>query len=88
MNQCFQAEEVLSTMRTVRSFACEDVESKRFYDKLTYTLSVTRQKAVAYIFFLWTSEVGSLRLKTHFGIFSYSKPLLTLQFCGMEAIWF
>ncbi|KAI6190946.1 ATP-binding cassette sub-family B member 9 [Aphelenchoides bicaudatus] len=51
------AEEVLSTMRTVRSFACEDVEQKRFYGKLTYTLLVTRQKAVAYIFFLWTSEL-------------------------------
>lgn len=51
------AEECLSTMRTVRSFACETTEASRFYEKLTFTLYVTRQKAFAYIFFLWTSEL-------------------------------
>ncbi|CAI4221697.1 unnamed protein product [Auanema sp. JU1783] len=51
------AEEVLSTMRTVRSFACENVEGDRFYSKLTDTLSVTKQKAIAYIGFLWVSEL-------------------------------
>ncbi|KAF1769532.1 hypothetical protein GCK72_001349 [Caenorhabditis remanei] len=51
------AEEVLSTMRTVRSFACENVESDRFYGKLTHTLDVTRTKAIAYIGFLWVSEL-------------------------------
>ncbi|KAI6203088.1 ATP-binding cassette sub-family B member 9 [Aphelenchoides besseyi] len=51
------AEEVLSTMRTVRSFACEDEEVKRFYDKLTFTLFVTKKKAVAYVGFLWVSEL-------------------------------
>ncbi|KAH7684531.1 Protein HAF-4, partial [Aphelenchoides avenae] len=51
------AEEVLSTMRTVRSFACEDVESDRFYEKLTRTLLVTRQKAFAYVGYLWVSEL-------------------------------
>uniref|UniRef100_A0A1I7UJF4 ABC transmembrane type-1 domain-containing protein n=1 Tax=Caenorhabditis tropicalis TaxID=1561998 RepID=A0A1I7UJF4_9PELO len=51
------AEEVLSTMRTVRSFACENVESDRFYGKLTHTLNVTRTKAIAYIGFLWVSEL-------------------------------
>lgn len=51
------AEEVLSTMRTVRSFACEEVEGDRFYDKLSYTLLVTRRKAFAYVGFLWVSEL-------------------------------
>ncbi|CAP39213.2 Protein CBR-HAF-4 [Caenorhabditis briggsae] len=51
------AEEVLSTMRTVRSFACENVEADRFYGKLTHTLDVTRTKAIAYIGFLWVSEL-------------------------------
>ncbi|CAL2030172.1 hypothetical protein CAEBREN_11644 [Caenorhabditis brenneri] len=51
------AEEVLSTMRTVRSFACENVEADRFYGKLTHTLNVTRTKAIAYIGFLWVSEL-------------------------------
>ncbi|CAD5206734.1 unnamed protein product [Bursaphelenchus okinawaensis] len=51
------AEEVISTMRTVRSFACEDIEGERFYAKLTKTLSVTKQKAFAYVGFLLTSEL-------------------------------
>ncbi|KAI6241215.1 ATP-binding cassette sub-family B member 9 [Aphelenchoides fujianensis] len=51
------AEEVLSTMRTVRSFACEDEEVRRFYEKLTFTLHVTKKKAVAYVGFLWVSEL-------------------------------
>ncbi|KAI3420326.1 ABC transporter transmembrane region [Globodera pallida] len=51
------AEEVLSTMRTVRSFACEEFESIRFYDKLTITMTVTKRKAVAYVAFLWVSEL-------------------------------
>ncbi|ETN84773.1 antigen peptide transporter 2 family protein [Necator americanus] len=50
------AEEVLSTMRTVRSFACENVEGDRFYLKLTKTLSITKTKAIAYVGFLWVSE--------------------------------
>uniref|UniRef100_A0A158P6A9 ABC-type antigen peptide transporter n=1 Tax=Angiostrongylus cantonensis TaxID=6313 RepID=A0A158P6A9_ANGCA len=51
------AEEVLSTMRTIRSFACEDFEADRFYMKLTKTLNVTKTKAIAYIGFLWVSEL-------------------------------
>ncbi|KAK5965742.1 ABC tran and ABC membrane domain containing prote in [Trichostrongylus colubriformis] len=51
------AEEVLSTMRTVRSFACEEVEGDRFYMKLTKTLNVTKTKAIAYVGFLWVSEL-------------------------------
>uniref|UniRef100_A0A915MQ55 Uncharacterized protein n=1 Tax=Meloidogyne javanica TaxID=6303 RepID=A0A915MQ55_MELJA len=47
------AEEVISTMRTVRSFACEDYEAGRFYDKLTNTLGVTKRKSFAYVIFLW-----------------------------------
>ena len=45
-------------MRTVRSFACEDFEADRFYDRLTKTLGVTRLKAFAYVIFLWVSEVN------------------------------
>lgn len=51
------AEEVISTMRTVRSFACENVEGDRFYRKLTDTLAITRTKAVAYVGFIWVNEV-------------------------------
>ncbi|VDO54508.1 unnamed protein product [Haemonchus placei] len=54
--------DVLSTMRTVRSFACEEVEGDRFYVKLTKTLNVTKTKAIAYIGFLWVSEVSIFHL--------------------------
>lgn len=44
-------------MRTVRSFACEEYEGDRFYQKLTNTLGVTKKKAIAYVGYLWVSEV-------------------------------
>ncbi|GMT23290.1 hypothetical protein PFISCL1PPCAC_14587, partial [Pristionchus fissidentatus] len=43
------AEEVLSTMRTVRSFACENQEAARFDSMLNETLNIGRKKAVATI---------------------------------------
>lgn len=50
------AEEVVSTMRTVRSFACEKKELKRFEDRLSSTLSVNRKKSIAYLFYTWNNE--------------------------------
>uniref|UniRef100_A0A1I8AQE6 ABC-type antigen peptide transporter n=1 Tax=Steinernema glaseri TaxID=37863 RepID=A0A1I8AQE6_9BILA len=51
------AEEVLSTMRTVRSFACENIEADRYFDKLTHTMNVTKLKAFAYVGFIWVNEL-------------------------------
>ncbi|VDD91923.1 unnamed protein product [Enterobius vermicularis] len=51
------AEEVLSTMRTVRSFACENFEADRYYLQLTEILNITKLKAVAYIGFIWVNEL-------------------------------
>ncbi|CAI4228229.1 unnamed protein product [Auanema sp. JU1783] len=51
------AEEVLSTMRTVRSFACEHREAKRFDDHLETTLKMGKKKSVAYMGYTWTNEV-------------------------------
>lgn len=50
------AEEVLSTMRTVRSFACEKREQKRFEGLLSSTLTVNRKRAVAYVGYTWNNE--------------------------------
>ncbi|RCN46803.1 antigen peptide transporter 2 [Ancylostoma caninum] len=50
------AEEVLSTMRTVRSFACERRESDRFEGKLNETLKMNRKKAIAYMGYTWNNE--------------------------------
>ncbi|TKR93595.1 hypothetical protein L596_008017 [Steinernema carpocapsae] len=51
------AEEVLSTMRTVRSFACEKIEGDRYFEKLTHTMNVTKLKAFAYVGFIWVNEL-------------------------------
>ncbi|CAJ0593586.1 unnamed protein product [Cylicocyclus nassatus] len=50
------AEEVLSTMRTVRSFACERREADRFENKLGDTLRMNRKKAIAYMGYSWNTE--------------------------------
>uniref|UniRef100_A0A8R1DK56 ABC transporter domain-containing protein n=1 Tax=Caenorhabditis japonica TaxID=281687 RepID=A0A8R1DK56_CAEJA len=50
------AEEVLSTMRTVRSFACEKRELKRFEGLLSSTLNVNRKRALAYMGYTWNNE--------------------------------
>ncbi|KHJ75410.1 antigen peptide transporter-like 2 domain protein [Oesophagostomum dentatum] len=50
------AEEVLSTMRTVRSFACERREADRFEGKLDDTLRMNRKKAIAYMGYTWNNE--------------------------------
>ncbi|KIH63645.1 ABC transporter, ATP-binding protein, partial [Ancylostoma duodenale] len=89
------AEEVLSTMRTVRSFACENVEGDRFYLKLTKTLNVTKTKAIAYIGFLWVSELfqtfiivavlwygGHLVLTSKMKVFEYIDRVPTILHYG------
>ncbi|CAI5441125.1 unnamed protein product [Caenorhabditis angaria] len=50
------AEEILSTMRTVRSFACEKREVNRFHNHLDSTLSVNRKRAIAYMGYTWNNE--------------------------------
>ncbi|CAJ0592093.1 unnamed protein product [Cylicocyclus nassatus] len=50
------AEEVLSTMRTVRSFACERREADRFESKLGATLRMNKKKAIAYMGYAWNNE--------------------------------
>lgn len=51
------AEEVLSAIRTVKSFACEAYESLRFLTLLNVTLSIGARKAAAHVGFLLTTEV-------------------------------
>lgn len=50
------AEEVLSTMRTVRSFACEAREAGRFDRHLDQTVSISKKKSIAYMGYTWTNE--------------------------------
>lgn len=52
------AEEVITSMRTVKSFACEKFEALRFFDYLNITLKIATRKSLAHVGFLWTSEVS------------------------------
>jgi|UniRef100_A0AC35EXM9 ATP-binding cassette subfamily B (MDR/TAP) protein 9 len=58
------AEEVLSAVRTVKSFACERYESLRFLTFLNVTLSIGARKAVAHVGFLLTTELLQMGILT------------------------
>ncbi|GMT24067.1 hypothetical protein PFISCL1PPCAC_15364, partial [Pristionchus fissidentatus] len=53
------AEEVLSTMRTVRSFACENREARRFESMLDDTLTIGWKRAIGYVGSNWTNEFSN-----------------------------
>ncbi|KAI6203581.1 ATP-binding cassette sub-family B member 9 [Aphelenchoides besseyi] len=58
------AEEVLSSIRTVKSFACEKFESLRFLSFLNVTLGIGGRRAIAHIGFLWTTEFLQMGILT------------------------
>ncbi|KAL7080242.1 hypothetical protein ACQ4LE_000370 [Meloidogyne hapla] len=58
------AEEVLSAIRTVKSFACERFESLRFLSYLNVTLSIGARKATAHVGFLLTTEFLQMGILT------------------------
>lgn len=51
------AEETISAMRTVRSFANEDQEADSYYSKLQEMFILNKKQAVAYACFMWSSYV-------------------------------
>lgn len=59
------AEETISAMRTVRSFANENVEADSFYAKLLVMLQLNKKQALAYACYMWSScvSVSSLFIK-------------------------
>ncbi|GAA6109889.1 ATP-binding cassette sub-family B member 9 isoform X1 [Tachysurus ichikawai] len=57
------AEETISAMRTVRSFAGEDQEAKSYYAKLLEVLALNKKQAVAYASFMWSSCISELALQ-------------------------
>lgn len=53
------AEQALGTIRTVRSFACENKEIERFEEKLIDTLKVNAKKSYAYLGYAILNEFGN-----------------------------
>ncbi|KAF7687658.1 ATP-binding cassette sub-family B member 9 [Silurus meridionalis] len=57
------AEETISAMRTVRSFAGEDHEAESYYGKLLEVFALNKKQAVAYACFMWSSCISELALQ-------------------------
>lgn len=56
------AEETISAMRTVRSFANEDQEGDMYYSRLQEMFVLNKKQAIAYACFMWSSYVGIFTL--------------------------
>lgn len=54
------AEETISAMRTVRSFANEEQEADSYYSKLLDMFQLNKKQALAYAYFIWSSFVSSV----------------------------
>jgi len=51
------AEEICSSMQTVRSFANEEEEKQRYSDRLHNVYKVQRKQAISYSGYIWSNEV-------------------------------
>ncbi|XP_028835014.1 antigen peptide transporter 1 [Denticeps clupeoides] len=69
------AMETFSSMKTVRSFANEDGETKRYEKRLEETYSLNKEEAAAYAASTWTNSLSSLALKV--SILYYGGRLVT-----------
>ncbi|CAB3406987.1 unnamed protein product [Caenorhabditis bovis] len=58
------AEEVLSSIRTVKSFACENYESSRFLQFLNVTLKIATRKVFVVIGLIWSNELLQMGILT------------------------
>lgn len=52
------AEETISAMRTVRSFANEEREADSYYARLIVIFQLNKKQALAYACYMWSSCVG------------------------------
>ncbi|KAJ3603555.1 hypothetical protein NHX12_028300 [Muraenolepis orangiensis] len=57
------AEEVISSMRTVRSFACEEQEADSYYTRLLVMYRLNCSQALAYACYMWCSCISELALQ-------------------------
>nr|XP_020492035.1 ATP-binding cassette sub-family B member 9 [Labrus bergylta] len=57
------AEETISSMRTVRSFANESEEANNYYSKLLVMFQLNKKQALAYSCYMWSSCISELALE-------------------------
>ncbi|XP_074916205.1 ABC-type oligopeptide transporter ABCB9 isoform X4 [Chelonoidis abingdonii] len=56
------AEETISAMKTVRSFASEDMEANVYWEKLQQVYKLNKKEALAYTYYVWSSGNVSFTL--------------------------
>ncbi|CAM5162095.1 unnamed protein product [Eretmochelys imbricata] len=54
------AEETISAMKTVRSFASEDMEANVYWEKLRQVYKLNKKEALAYTYYVWSSGLTLL----------------------------
>lgn len=57
------AEETISAMKTVRSFASEQQEAESYYAKLMVMFQLNKKQAIAFAFYVWSSYIAELALQ-------------------------
>ncbi|KAF7661446.1 hypothetical protein LDENG_00261710 [Lucifuga dentata] len=57
------AEETISAMKTVRSFANEDGEANSYYAKLLVMFQLNKKQAISYACYMWSSCISELALE-------------------------
>lgn len=81
------AEETLSAMRTVRSFANEDQECDSYYSRLQEMFCLNKKQAVAFACYMWSSYISELALQIAI-LFYGGHLVLTNQMSGGTLISF
>ncbi|KAK2911287.1 hypothetical protein Q8A67_003420 [Cirrhinus molitorella] len=81
------AEETISAMRTVRSFANEDQEGDSYYSRLQEMFVLNKKQAVAYACFVWSSYISELALQVAI-LFYGGHLVVTNQMSGGTLISF
>ncbi|KAM8887275.1 ABC-type oligopeptide transporter ABCB9 isoform 2-T3 [Spinachia spinachia] len=82
------AEETISAMRTVRSFANEDGEAESYYGKLLDMFQLNKKQALAYAGYVWSSSISELALEVailYYGghlVVTATDPLNRRRLCG------
>ncbi|KAG9354891.1 hypothetical protein JZ751_001604 [Albula glossodonta] len=70
------AEETISAMRTVRSFANEEQEADSYYARLNDMFQLNKKQALAYSCYMWSSCISELALQV--GILFYGGHLVSI----------
>ncbi|KAJ8385958.1 hypothetical protein AAFF_G00177790 [Aldrovandia affinis] len=68
------AEETISAMKTVRSFANEEQEADTYYARLQDMFQLNKKQALAYACYMWSSSISELALQV--GILFYGGHLV------------